>query len=613
MRESLALKSNYLNDWPMLMITSLFTFSARFLQCLFFLLIFSCGALYALEDDPSLERLLREKVSYYLLVGNDTKAVQEADEAMMRFPESLKIRQLYFEALSNVGDEKKLLRSWQQFSRDFPSHHLDSSILEFVAKGVLRGGALSEMCSAKQVRFACADAFTDSSSVQSLREGLQDSNYIVREMALEAALTHGDEVLSDQILKLLEKEQVARVRRKAFEVLIRIQGDQAKPVVEKALNDPNLSYHERITMILGFLEKKETIERADIEEFAKSPHTIERMIACCIFQFFKHQEDTDILKDLVKDPVQDVQKYAIMSIGALKLPELDDAALAALLKPCLEEGTTEVALLASWALMLRKIPTPKHPFRDFLFHSNQKIRLQAASLIAYSQPFCQELAVQFFNTHSDPFVRLNLSVALLKQRICSQEACDEVFAFLESSKSTQYKTSLPFSMETIWPLHLSEASLGFVEQMPASLHKEVVQLSLLNLLAVLGDDRAPLAISKFLDNHHSSVALSFLDQFIRSESPCFIEMVRSFFDHPDLNKRVRAAALVAMMKKDEKALKILYESYPLVDKKLKEMIVVLVGQIASKDSIPFLMEVIYHPSQSLRVIAASSLMQCIRS
>lgn len=579
---------------------ALFLLSTPFLSC-------------AEEYDSVREKGFREKISYHLLIRNDAEAINQANEAVQLFPYSINLRKLYLESLSSLGAEKKLLRAWQQFSRDFPGEKYEDGVLELIAKGVLHNAELSEMYVSKHYRYAVADAFTDASSVESLKEGLQDSNFVVREMALTAALSHGDDTLCDDIVELVKTEKVASVKRKAIEVLLRIKGSEARPLVEEVLMDPNLSYMDRISFLLTILDGKDKITRDELVKLTTSKQTVERLIACYVYSYFSHKEDLDLLKPLLQDPIQDVRIQAITSLGQLHISAIDGESIQGLLSKNVSEGTTEAALLSSWACLVSKVPLKEAPLRDFLYHSNQKIRLQAASLIGYSLPYTQDMAEEFFETHTDPFVRLNLSLSLLAHRKRVPEASDQVFAFLESHESAQFKTSFPYPMETIWPSSLIEDQERMMGEVPGVMQSEIVHFCLLNLMAILEDPRAIDAISNFLDTHHSNVALASLAQFIRAESSHILDLICSFFDHPDMNKRVQAAALVALLKKEEKALSVLYEAYPKGDRQLKEMIIMIVGQMGSKDSIPFLMDAIYEPSQSLRVVAASSLMKCLRS
>ncbi|MCH9632398.1 MAG: hypothetical protein S4CHLAM6_07320 [Chlamydiae bacterium] len=563
--------------------------------------------------DSEKEKQFREKISYNLLIRNDTEATRQALQAVQSFPESIHLRRLYIESLSSIGSEKKLLRAWQNFSRDFPKQKYEDQVLELVAKGVLHNAELSEPYMSKYYRYAVADKFTDSSSVEVLKEAFHDSNFAVREMALNAALLHGDEVLCDEILELLNREHLPTIRRKALEVLIRIKGDDAKPLAESMLADPKLSYLDRLSLILTLLDGKKSMNREELEKLATSSQAIERLIACYTFGYFGANENLDLLKNLINDPIQDVRLQAITSLGHLRVTQIDGQSVNDLMKPIIKSESCELSLLASWVSMLNNDLEQAHNFRDFFYHSNQKIRLQAASLVGYSLPNTLELAEEFFQTHTDPYVRLNLSVLLITHRKRVEEASNQIFEFLKSSESSQFKASMPYPMETIWPVNLVDSFERQMSGISSVTQSEVVQFCLLNLLAIVEDPRANVAISNFLETHHSNAALASMPQFIRAGSAPLLELICSFFNHPDLTKRIQAAALVAMLKKEEKALEVLYEAYPLVDRALKEMIITIVGQIGSKDSIPFLMDAIYEPSQSMRILASSSLMQCLRS
>lgn len=565
------------------------------------------------EFDPVHEKIFREKISYNLLIRNDAEAINQSSEAIQIFPYSKNLRKLYLESLSSIGAEKKLLRAWQQYSRDFPNDKFEDGVLEVIAKGVLHNAELSDMYASKHYRYACADAFTDSSSVESLKEAFQDSNFVVREMALNAALVHGDETLCDDILEMLKTEKVASVKRKGIEVLLRIKGADAKPLLEKMLNDKNLSYLDRVSFILTLLDGKEKVTREELKELTESEQMIERLIACYVYSYFSHKDDLDLLKPLLNDSNHDVRLQAITSLGHLRISQIGDEKLKDILLAQIEKGTTEIALLSSWACIMANDPLEDYPLRDFLYHSNPKIRLQAASLIGYSLPHTQAIAEEFFETHTDPFVRLNLSISMLVQRVKVKEASDQVFEFLQRHESAQFKSSFPYPMETVWPTSLLDEGEKMVGGMPSALQSEIVHFCMLNLLAILEDSRAQGLISSFLDTHHSNVALASIAQFIKAESSHILDLICSFFDHPDMNKRVQAAALVALLKKEEKALDVLYNAYPKSDRQIKEMIILIVGQIGSKDSIPFLMDAIYEPSQTLRVVASSSLMRCLRN
>ncbi len=559
------------------------------------------------------EKKFKEHIHYHLLIRNYTEAAKLSSEAIEELPDSAALRHLYIESLAHLGSEKKLLRAWQDYARDFPENKYEDSLLELVAKGVLKKAEVSEPYSSKYYRYAVANSFTDASSVESLKEAMQDSNFAVRDMALNAALSHGDEVLCNEIRELLERENVPAIKLKAMEVLMRIKGEEAYPLADMMIKDPKISSQERLRLVLMRLDRQKSIPREELEKLANSLNMIERLVAGYAFGYFQRAQDIDILKQLIQDPISDVRLQAITSLGLLRATEIDGQSVQELMQPIMEGENGELALLASWVSMLAGDAQAKQKFRDFLFHTNAKLRLEATSLICYSLPHTIDLAKEFFQTHNDPYVRLNLAVQLLVQRQQIQEASDLVFTFLSKPESCRFKTCMPYPMEMIWPMSLIDEQEKMMSNVPSMVQSEIVHFCLLNLLAILEDPRASPLISRFLETHHSSIALASMPQFLRAGSGPMLDLICSFFDHPDLSKRIQAAALVALLKKEEKALKILYDAYPQVDRPLKEMIITIVGQIGAKDSIPFLTEALYEPSQSLRIIAAASLMQCLRN
>lgn len=567
----------------------------------------------ALEHDPRLEKKERDQIAYHLLIRNDTEAVKRSAAAYKQFPHSLKIRKLYLESLACLGDERLLLKTWQQLSRDFPDQKYESEILESVVKGVLHHASLSEAYSTRHCRLSVVDAFSDANSVEFLREALLDQDFVVREMALDACLKFGDEKLVDVVIELLKSEKVASVRKKAIEVLLRIKGQEMTPLVEKIFAESNLAYSDRLFLLITWIQDKKSISRPELERLVKSPHAVERLLACLAFKYFDLAHNYDLVQELLFDPIVDVRYYALMTVGVEKINQINGKSMVDILSSQLKDPNPEIAMLACWALMLQKVEGMENQFRPFLFHTDQKIRLQASSLIGYSLPYTHDLALEFFNTHTDPFVRLNLSLYLLLHREQVHQCCDQIYAFIKNQHSCQFKESFPYPLQTIWPTALLNDQERNASYTPSCFQQEIVQFCLLNTLAIVEDERALGAISSFLDTHHSSIALASISQFGQAGSSEVVHLISSFLNHPDLNKRVQAASLLALLKEDHKALEVLYQSYPDADRRLKEMIIIVIGKAAAKESIPFLMETLYQPSQSMRILVVSSLMQCIRS
>lgn len=75
--------------------------------------------------------------------------------------------------------------------------------------------------------------------------------------------------------------------------------------------------------------------------------------------------------------------------------------------------------------------------------------------------------------------------------------------------------------------------------------------------------------------------------------------------------RKSGALVIGMLGESEKAAQVLQKAYRKVDRELKIAILDALGHMGHKESIPFLMEILDDPFNMLKVIAASSIIQCI--
>ena len=84
-------------------------------------------------------------------------------------------------------------------------------------------------------------------------------------------------------------------------------------------------------------------------------------------------------------------------------------------------------------------------------------------------------------------------------------------------------------------------------------------------------------------------------------------------DSNDSDKKIRlqAALVLAFMHQDEESIKVLEELYYTVKQNEKFYILEALGQLSTKQSIPFLMKLLSEPFMGIRVTAASILIQSL--
>jgi HEAT repeat protein len=190
-----------------------------------------------------------------------------------------------------------------------------------------------------------------------------------------------------------------------------------------------------------------------------------------------------------------------------------------------------------------------------------------------------------------------------------KKCCDILFDFLKN------KTGL-------WMWEAKEGTIFQVLSTSDIRHLEVVPyypesvdamatLRLLSFLAVEGDDRALEGLKYFLIHKHWGMSALAAVTLLQEGGEKEAELVRKLLKDPDRNVRAQAALALAFLGKDRSAMPILIEAYRQADYELKERILEALGQIGSEESISFLFQTLKDPFLQLRVIAASSLIQCL--
>ncbi len=86
----------------------------------------------------------------------------------------------------------------------------------------------------------------------------------------------------------------------------------------------------------------------------------------------------------------------------------------------------------------------------------------------------------------------------------------------------------------------------------------------------------------------------------------------SLLQHENPRGRFQAALIVALWGKEESVLECLQESYDHVDRSGKEKIIEALGHIGKMTAVPFLMQRLQEPHLSLRIMAATAILECLR-
>jgi HEAT repeat protein len=134
---------------------------------------------------------------------------------------------------------------------------------------------------------------------------------------------------------------------------------------------------------------------------------------------------------------------------------------------------------------------------------------------------------------------------------------------------------------------------------------------LLNLLAILKAPETQQAIREYLMERSWEISATAAALLLTEGDESSIELVQQLLQDGQPRVRLQAALILSLWSREESAIQALEEGYQNSDWELKARILEGLGRIGSTRSIPFLINVLKEPSQTLRLIAAMALIECL--
>ena len=239
---------------------------------------------------------------------------------------------------------------------------------------------------------------------------------------------------------------------------------------------------------------------------------------------------------------------------------------------------------------------------------NDEWRRLAAAALSVTGPRGAALAKRELLKNPDPYVRASLAMGLIGQRLEVSAACDTLYSLLEKEK------------ETLWMMeerhlfsYLSPSRLFHIEQVPnyPQVVDQMARLQILSVLCALRYPKAEEAIKGYLKDHSWGITGAAAMTLLQEGQEEALDVIRQLLDEKDERVRIQAALILALMGSDPSAIKVLQEAYWTADREMKVHILEALGHIGDKETIPFLLKVLREPFQTVRVVAASALIQCL--
>jgi HEAT repeat protein len=551
-----------------------------------------------------------KRVYAHLALRDPETAAWEAKYALETFPTSQKLQFALIRALCEKGDEVEALESWARTSLAFKEIDHNRNMLETLAWGVLNKGDRSSQLFIRLNSLIGASLTNDAKAIPILIGDMRDTNAMLRSLAIRFSCKFGDAPLQKELVRLLKEEKVWYVRLEVIKAIGMQRMTAFKPELKQIIGSSKTLLEEKFAAIFALVSMYDEIDPEELKNLIGSNRAGLRQVACELISHLDLRNEVPALIGFLKDSSPDVRIAALNALGLLRVTRDGDKPLSEALRPLMKDPSPEVAMTANWVGMLLKDPEAELQLKTWMKDSNPKWRRLASAAVAASGEMGIPLAQKEMKESSDPYVQVNLALALIGHRKAMNDACVVIDRVFKSEKDTLWMWDTKGN-----PLFrsLSPSDLKHIEQVPnyPMVVDQLVRLDLLSVLSVMRYAKAQEMVKTFLQHQSWGVSGAAIATLLEEGDSEALELVRGLLGDPEEKVRVQAALILALFGKDPSAVSVLQAAYPNVDREMKIFILEALGQIGDAKTIPFLIAILKEPYQVLRVVAASALIQCL--
>lgn len=450
----------------------------------------------------------------------------------------------------------------------------------------------------------------DVRAVKMMKEHLLSSNAMLRSQAIRAATMYRDPVLIEVMKEMLLSEKNYYVRLELMRAVGALKLRECVFSLKEIIGSDNVTDEERFTAITALVQIYDKLAEEEFKELATSPRAGLRSLACQIAASLETKEVVPCIFGMLADPSPDVKLSALSALAMLPLEGIDLQVLRETLEEFVGDSRPLISLAGEWLGRRENLLPPSlSRFKEWLYHEHPKIRLIAAGIMGFCGEKMVDSLYEEMTNHFDPYIRLNLALALVRHHSHLKEALEVVDGFLTSSHFKLMKANIFMPMmEVIAPSEVRHAPIA--PQFPLMVD-QMVRLELLNILTTFEYKDAKEKIREILKKRMLHVTASAAALLLEDGELEAIEVVRQLLEDEDEYVVAEAALVLASLAKDATVLPCLMKIYKGANWELKISILEALGHLASQEAVPFLIEAIDEPFQLIKIVAASSLIQCL--
>lgn len=547
------------------------------------------------------------RVRAHLLIEDPKSALREAKELYRNFEGSRSAGAALIASFSANGEEASALELFNRLSLKYPDMIHDRDLLEDLAWGVLHRGLESTQYGIRLAALIGSYLTRDVRAVKLLVRMMRDSNAVVRTVAVQMSATYGDAALKDEIARLIEEERIWLVRLEVIRAAGRLRMKALEPKFKAILSSEKNTIEERRAAIEALIALNEDIAFTEWSALAKSDRAGLRHFACILAAHLNLKEAGQEIVRLSEDTHPDVRIAALNAIGLCYLKELEPDQVKKMVDRGVKDSHPAVAITAAWLTALIDPESAIVQYERWLKSTIPEDRHFAAAVLAASGQRLAPFALRALNESPDPYVRANVAIGLIGQRLEVETCSEMLYRFLQEEKRMvmiENKANPLFQV-------IAPSYVRHIDQIPnyPEAIDQMTRLNLLSLLAVLEFPSAQDAIKGFLQRKTWGITGAAAATLLQEGDGTTLDLVRSLVDDPDPNVRLQACLVLAMLGRDESVLLNLQRNYTGSDHERKFHILEALGHIGREESFSFFLSVLQEPFQILRIAAASGLIQ----
>jgi HEAT repeat protein len=553
------------------------------------------------------EKEFSKGITSCLLIKDYATAVNLGKTAIEAYPKSDQISSLVIRSLAENGESLEALKLFQ---REFSQRSLKDnfSLLETIAWATLiHSEEKSEM--ARVSSLIGASLTQDCRTVDLITDSLESSNVLLRSFALRLAPQYNDRSVQKKVLELLRTERNWHVRLELLQTVGFMKLTQANPFLKELIASPSVTQEEKIAAIHALVNIYEDVTDKDLDLLLSSKRSGLRELGIAIIDHFDKKDKIPLLVPLLKDPSPHVRALVLSVLGTMEIEEKILFRAEKDLDLLINDVHPQVAILAAWLKLRLDSDEGRESLVKWVLSNDLPSARFGAVVLGASGIKGSHLLAKLIDQVTDPYVKVNLALAMVKQKVDLKKAIEELKGFF-----------LDIDGEIMWQPGIYPM---FNQLVPSNVHHQIqiprypalmdhlTRLDLLNILCIAGCTEASDLVKKFLSKQMWGIVTGASVLLIEEGDSEAIHLIRKLLDDENEITKIQAALALAFYGGDPKAAKILETAYPKVDWERKIQILEALGFIGNRDSIPFLLEVMKEPFTLLRTIAASSVIQCL--